>query len=61
MKNIRDFFLKMFVFGAEIYFIFEKACFRNGLEDSVDADQMPHSVLSDLGLDCLLKPICPNT
>ena len=24
-------------------------------------DQMPHSVVSDLGLHCLLSPVCPNT
>ena len=28
--------------------------------NSVDPDQMPHSVASDQGLHCLLKPICPN-
>ena len=31
MKNIRVFYLKIFsVFGGEIFYIFEKACFRNG-------------------------------
>ena len=29
--------------------------------NSVDPDQMPHSVASDLGLHCLQKPICPST
>ena len=27
---------------------------------SVDIDHMPHSVVSDLGLHCLLRPACPN-
>ena len=26
-----------------------------------DRDQMPHSVASDLGLHCLLRPVFPNT
>ena len=30
-------------------------------QKSVDTDQMPHSVASDLGLHCLLRPVCPNT
>ena len=30
------------------------------LANSVDPDQMPHSVASDLGLHCLPKPICPS-
>ena len=29
--------------------------------NSVDPDQMPHYVASDLGLHCLLTPVCPNT
>ena len=29
--------------------------------NSVDPDQTPRSVASDLGLLCLLRPICPNT
>ena len=28
---------------------------------SVDPDQMPHFAASDLGLLCLLKPVCSNT
>ena len=31
-------------------------CLRN----SADPDQMPHSVASDLGLHCLLRPVCPS-
>ena len=31
------------------------------MSDSLDPDQMPHSAASDLGLHCLLKPVCPNT
>ena len=27
---------------------------------SEDPDQMLHSAASDLGLNCLLRPICPN-
>ena len=30
------------------------------MANSVDPDQMPHSVASDLGLHCLQRPICPN-
>ena len=28
--------------------------------NSVDPDQMPHSVASDLSLHCLLRPVCPT-
>ena len=28
---------------------------------SVDPDLMSHSAGSDLGLQCLLRPVCPNT
>ena len=28
------------------------------MANSVDPDQMPHSVASDLGLHCLQRPIC---
>ena len=31
------------------------------MENNVDPDQTPHSVASDLGLNCLLRPLCPNT
>ena len=31
------------------------------MANSVDPDQMPHFVASDLGLHCLPRPICPNT
>ena len=30
------------------------------MANNVDPDQMPHSVASDLGLHCLLRPVCPN-
>ena len=30
------------------------------LANSVDPDQMPHSVASDLSLHCVLWPVCPN-
>ena len=29
--------------------------------NSVDPDEMPHSVVSDLGLQCLFTPVFPNT
>ena len=28
--------------------------------NSVDPDQMPHFAASDLGIHCLLRPVCPN-
>ena len=31
------------------------------MANSVDLDQMPHSAVSDLGLYCLQRSICPNT
>ena len=31
------------------------------MANSVNPDQMLHSVASDLGLHCLQKPVCPNT
>ena len=31
------------------------------MANSAGPDQMPHSAASDLGLRCLLKPVCPNT
>ena len=30
------------------------------MANSVDPDQMRHSAVSDLGLHCLQRPICPN-
>ena len=30
------------------------------MANSVDPDQMPHSAASDLDLQCLLQPVCPN-
>ena len=30
MKNIRMFYLKIFIFGGKIFSVFEEACFRNG-------------------------------
>ena len=31
------------------------------MANSVDPDQMPHSAASNLGLQCMQRPICPNT
>ena len=31
------------------------------MENSVDPDETPRSVASHLGLNCLLRPVCPNT
>ena len=31
------------------------------MANNVDPDQMPHSAVSDQGLHCLHRPICPNT
>ena len=31
------------------------------MANSVDPDEMPHSAASHLGLNCLLRPVCPNT
>ena len=31
------------------------------IANSVDPDQIPHSAVSDLGIHCLQRPICPNT
>ena len=31
------------------------------MANSVDSDEMPHSVASHLGLLCLLFPVCRNT
>ena len=31
------------------------------MANSVDPDQMPHSAASDLGVHCLLRPVCSNT
>ena len=30
------------------------------MTNSADPDQMQHSAVSDLGLQCLLRPVCPN-
>ena len=30
------------------------------MANSVDPDQMPHYVASDLGVQCLLRSFCPN-
>ena len=29
--------------------------------NSVDLDQTPRSVFSDLGIHCLFRPVCPNS
>ena len=31
------------------------------MANSVEPDQTPHSVVSDLGLHCLQRPICPKS
>ena len=31
------------------------------MANSVDPDEMPYSVVSHLGLNYLLRPVCPNT
>ena len=31
------------------------------MANSVDPDETPHSAASHLGLNCLLRPVCPNT
>ena len=31
------------------------------MANSGDADQTPRSAASDLGLHCLIRPVCPNT
>ena len=31
------------------------------MANSVDPDEMPHSAASHLGLNCLLRPVSPNT
>ena len=31
------------------------------MANSVDLDEIPHSVASHLGLHCLLRPVSPNT
>ena len=31
------------------------------MAESLDLDQMPHCMLSDLSLHCLLRPVCLNT
>ena len=31
------------------------------MANSVDPDQMPHTVASDQGLHCLLRLVCPNS
>ena len=33
----------------------------DGMANSVDPDQTAPKKQSDLGLHCLLRPICPNT
>ena len=35
-------------------------CKNGWMSNSVDPDQMLHSVASDLGLHYLLGPVCPN-
>ena len=31
------------------------------MANSLEPDEMPHSLESDLGLHCLLRPVRPNT
>ena len=37
--------------------ISKNCCMR---ANSVDSDQMPHSVAYDLGAHCLFRPVCPS-
>ena len=37
MKNIRVFVWKISVFGGEIFYVFEQACFRNVQADTEDS------------------------
>ena len=47
----------------DIPFYYLLMCLKGCLcmANSVDPDQMPHSVASDLCLLCLKRPICPYT
>ena len=64
------YYIKMGFKGVKII----QACFRDAIllpdymsktaelsVNSVDTNQMPHSMTSDLGLHCLLRPLCPKT
>ena len=46
MKNVTFFNLKIFSFGGKIFYIFEKACFRN----EKDKELRCHSVYGKYGL-----------
>ena len=45
MKTIRSFYLKIFIFGGEIFSIFEKACFRNNILHIAITDTSLTSIL----------------
>ena len=49
--------------ASKVPFHYRLICLKTDgwVANSVDLDHMPHSVPSDLGLHCLLRPVCPNT
>ena len=48
-------------FNKHFYYLFDAFKTAGWVTNSANHDQMLHSATSDLGLCCLLKPVCPNT
>ena len=69
-KNIDTFWLKKLIKSYTLPYLFKylnisflpvDVSKNTWMSGSVDPDKLPHSVASDLGLCCLLNPVCPNT
>ena len=54
--TISTYFTSPKTWNSPFYYLFIAVCMAN----SVDPDQTQHSALSDLGLHCLQRPICPS-
>ena len=46
---------------APFYYLFMCIATAGLVTNIVDPDQTPQNAASDLGLHCLLRPVCPNT
>ena len=49
------------IWTCTIYYLLLCQKIAGWVANSVDFDEMPHSVASQLGLHYLLSPVCPNT
>ena len=58
MKNIRVFIRKFSVFGGEIFYIFEEACFRNDTTKGMNGEQRSELYFAHARDDLSLRIFC---